>query len=556
MWTTVELNLPIAVLAADTESLDRRRLAQATWILLALGVTARVVRYLLRFPLWDDEAFLCANFLDRGYLDLIQPLDNHQVAPLLFLWVQLSTVKLFGFSEYALRLYPLACGVGGLFLYRHLAGRLLKGTALLIAVGLFAVSYSLIRHSVEAKPYGSDVFVSLVMLTLFIEWQLRGHDARWLWASTAFVPVALGLSYPAVFVGGGISLATGVSLLGARGGRRWLGWAIYNLVLVGSFLGFFVLCTAGQKGAELSFMREYWQDIFPPMTEPLKLLGWLAVTHTSELMAYPVDLGNCANVLTLLCSLVGLTVFLRQRRYAFVVLCLTPLVLNFIAAALQRYPYGGSPRFGLYWAPIICWLTGLGAAVLLAASPARRRRPSLLVIVGLLAAIACGSIFRDFVKPYKSKDVMRERDFARWFWFNKAFDGELICLWSDGKQSYSAKEGQVPIWATYFCNQRIYSLRHAQGRRSDLSRISAAWPLRCVRPRLCDSAADDAALDRWLQQMQTRYELVVRETHSFPRYYRDRDVEYVAHLDVYEFIPQSTESAFAPLPGKSANPVP
>ncbi len=532
----------MGVLGAEAEPLGRRRLAQATWALLALGLAARVVRYLLCFPLWQDEAFLCVNFLDRGYLDLMQGLDNYQVCPLLFLWVQLSVVKLFGFSEYTLRLYPLACGVGSLFLFRHLAGRLLKGTALLVAVGVFSVSYSLIRHSVDAKPYGSDVFVSLVMLTLLIEWKLRGHDARWLWGLTAFVPVAVGLSYPAVFIGGGISLAMGVSLL-AAGRGRWPAWVVYNLVLVGSFVGFFVLSTADQSTAALHFMREYWQGDFPPMTEPLKLVGWLLVIHTSDLLAYPVGLGNYANVLTLLCCLVALVVFLRQRRYAFAVLCLAPAALNFVAAALQRYPYGASPRFGLYLAPIICWLMGLGAAVLLAPSAARRRRgrTSLAVIVGLLAAIACGSIIRDFTRPYKTRDVLRERDFARWFWFNKAFHGELVCLWTEWKDSYHIEPAQISNSAMYCCNQRIYSSRHAESRPPDLSRVSADWPLRCVRPRFRNSAADDAELDRWLGRMETQYELIARETYPFPYHYRDRELLYVTYLDVYEFVPRLAE---------------
>ena len=104
--------------------------AQHRWLLalMILGVVLRLTRYLLRFPLWEDEAMLSANLIDRGYAGLLQPLHYCQVAPTLFLWGQLASVKLLGFNEYALRLIPFLCGLGSLLLFRHVAGRLLQGT--------------------------------------------------------------------------------------------------------------------------------------------------------------------------------------------------------------------------------------------------------------------------------------------------------------------------------------------------------------------------------------------------------------------------------------------
>ena len=81
------------------------------------------------------EAYLAHNFLHRGYLDLMKSLDFIQIAPLLYLWVQATFVKVFGFSEYSLRLYTLLCGIGSLLLFWRLAGRVLRGTAFLLARG-------------------------------------------------------------------------------------------------------------------------------------------------------------------------------------------------------------------------------------------------------------------------------------------------------------------------------------------------------------------------------------------------------------------------------------
>ena len=147
-------------------------------ILLALGIVARLVRYALRFPLWGDEAFLSANLLERGYLDMLRPLEYHQVCPLLFLWGQLTVVKLLGFSEFTLRLFSLACSIASLFLFRSLARRVVQGTSLLVAVGVFAVAYPGIRYAAEAKPYQCDLLVSLVLLLFCLGWWQRPQRSR------------------------------------------------------------------------------------------------------------------------------------------------------------------------------------------------------------------------------------------------------------------------------------------------------------------------------------------------------------------------------------------
>ena len=83
-------------------------LDRTTWAFVVLGLTVRLVRYLVNYPIWHDEAFLAVNFIDRDYLDLLRPLDYAQVSPILFLWTELSVVAILGFSERTLRLFPRA----------------------------------------------------------------------------------------------------------------------------------------------------------------------------------------------------------------------------------------------------------------------------------------------------------------------------------------------------------------------------------------------------------------------------------------------------------------
>ena len=95
----------------------------ATWLFVGLGIVIRLVRYLVNYPIWHDEAFLAANFWDRDYVNLLRPLDYGQVAPWLFLAIERTAVKWLGYSELSLRLFPTVCSILCLPLFRHVSGR-------------------------------------------------------------------------------------------------------------------------------------------------------------------------------------------------------------------------------------------------------------------------------------------------------------------------------------------------------------------------------------------------------------------------------------------------
>ena len=95
---------------------------------------------------------------------------------------------------------------------------------MVLAVGVFAVTYSGLRYAAEVKPYAGDLMVSTLLLWLTVRWWRQPDDTRWLWALVAVVPLALGLSYPAVFVAGGASLAVAAVLCApGRGAAGALG---------------------------------------------------------------------------------------------------------------------------------------------------------------------------------------------------------------------------------------------------------------------------------------------------------------------------------------------
>jgi Dolichyl-phosphate-mannose-protein mannosyltransferase len=533
--------LPLASPEGSEPWLSQRRLDRAVLAFVMLGLAARCVRYFLRFPLWEDESFLCVNLIDRDFRGLMQPLAYHQVAPLFFLWVQLAVVKVLGFHELSLRLIPFLAGLGNILLFWRLAQRCLIGAPRLLAVAVFSVTYATIRYSAEAKPYGIDLFVALVLITFMVNWLLSPGRRGWLWGLAATIPLAVGLSYGAVMLGGGLCL-TIAWVIGRQ--RRWeslFPWAVYTGSLLASFATLYVVSIRGQEASDLEAMREMWQEHFPPLTGFGDFAYWMLHTHTGDIVAYPAGGSPFQSSLSSVCWLAALVVLARRKQDTFLVLCLTPLAVTFVAALLRRFPYGGHIRLNLYMAPLMCLLIGYGTTVLLAWLVRRGTKPipclgTVLVILALVGGV---TVVRDLASPYKNISDERSRAFAQWFWYNAEYDSEVACLKTDlGRDFAPDTFRQLSFSAEYLCNQRIYSPRHATGEAIHWERISATHPLRCVLYRCPCYSFDEDAFEAWLNEMQETYDLVSRETYPEVRLKNTGSVLEVDYLEIYRFVPK------------------
>ena len=553
---------------------DRR----GRWILafVALGLVARCVRFGLRFPLWEDECFLCVNYLGPGYEGLATfgqltgPLQYRQVAPPLFLFAELAAAKTFGFGEWALRALPFLCSLASLLLFARLAVRLLPGRAATLAVGLFAVAYPGIRYAAEAKQYASDGLVALVLISLAVRWRLTGRP-RWLWALAAFAPLAIGVSYPAAFVCGGVSLALLAELWHRRGdglgglrSRAAVAWVGFNLATATAFGTLLLTAAKAQAGNDLKFMQQCWGHTFPPLAEPWELPGWFLTTHASDLFAWPIGGQRGASALTALLVAAGLPWAFRGGRRALAnlpndggspeptgvswflpALLLGPFAVHLLAAALHRYPYGGHVKFSMHLGPAICLLAGAGGSWW-AARFARltRRRPTWepRVATGLLcgvAAVAAVGVVRDVTNGCKNPGDARQRAFARWFFHDAAIEGpvELVTGTPDGP--FCEETWTELSWSAMFlCNRAIQ--RRPADAPAGAPHLPPAGPFRCVIYRDGARPFDAAARDRWLAGMKERYRLAARDRFPLTRHTRRGAWVATDWVESYRFRPKRT----------------
>jgi hypothetical protein len=477
-------------MASDVESRGTQRQSSPSWIVpatlafVALGILTRLVRYLVDYPIWHDEAFLAANFWDRDYADLLRPLDYGQVAPWLFLIVERTAVIWLGYSEMVLRLIPAVCGMLSVLVFHHISGRLLHGRARLLAVAVFAVSFYPIRHGAEIKPYASDLLAALGLLALAIEWLRDRGASRWWWLMTGAVPFLVALSYPVVFVAGGVSLALARPVFQTNRRLVRLAFVAFNLTLVASFIAVYFSFAVFQEAVIGAHYRQgCWAESFPPFERPWTLPIWLLDMHTGTMMAYPVGEKHGGSAVTFLLVVAGAWALYRQDRKAILAMLLTPFALGLLAASLGKYPYGGTARTMQYVTPSICLLMGLGMADLMALIPRDKTRravmASSLVALGLLG---CGIVVRDVAEPYRVKQDAATRDFARWFWKEKSRDAGLACAKTDLGISFNERLWRVGMSAVYLFHQRIYSERHRRREAVELDprKYGEDRPLRLV----------------------------------------------------------------------------
>ena len=513
-------------------------LNRATWAFVALGVVIRVFRLLLDHPLWGDECFVVANLIERGYGGLLRPLDYQQAAPILFLWAELTVVKILGLSECTVRLVPTACAIAGLFAFRHLASRLMKGLPLLMGVAIVAVALNPVRHGGEAKPYASDFFASAALLAMAVEWWRRPGHPAWLWALAGVTPLAMGLSLPSIFVLGGISLAMAWPVMRARTTKVTAAYLAFNAALLASFVASLALYRDVQSGETKAYMDHYWSGLFPPLDRPGRLAFWLIRAHTGQLFAYPVGGANGGSLLTVIAAILGSADLCRRGRGMIAVACVAPLGLALVASTIRIYPYGESERLMQFEGPMICLLAGHGLAWSLGRlrHPGWYRRGSVACLVGL-GAIGFGAIVADVVRPAKSVEDLRAREFARWFWAEAGRDAELACARVDLGLDFEGGPTHSGRSADYLSYQAIFSSRHRQGRPLDWARVSATRPLRCV---LYDGVpADSTLFAGWMDRMNRHYRLTRAETYRVNAGVAPRGVSSEDHFAVLDFVPKA-----------------
>jgi hypothetical protein len=336
---------------------------------------------------------LALNIVHRSFVELAQPLDHGQGAPLGYLFFQKLLTVLFGNRDYVLRIFSLICGLSSIWVIYELAKHVLvERVAIFAAVLLFAVSEHVIYYASEAKQYSSDVLICLVLLLAIVcclDRNLGRRDFALLGALGAAAPW---LSHPALFTLAGAGCALSAHFIWKRNWR--------NTLLIGCVAGFWLAnfivlyFVALRKLAANDALLAYWNHAFLPLP-PWDKWQWFVDTFRS-VMSNPIYLGD-RSAIFLPIGIVSLCL----RRWQLGLILLLPILLVLIASALHKYPFSG--RLLLFLVPIVILFVaeavGRVRSLLVTLKLPRMGLPIALMALTLLAIKPSYYAFRHLWEP-------------------------------------------------------------------------------------------------------------------------------------------------------------
>jgi 4-amino-4-deoxy-L-arabinose transferase-like glycosyltransferase len=365
----------------------------------------RGAQYYANRSLWYDEANLARNIVDRSFAGLLQPLDYDQGAPIGFLMLEKLAGRLAGYSEYGLRLVPLLCGLLSLVLFYTLARRYLDRRAALVALYLFAFSETLIYHGSELKQYSSDVAVALALLLLADRLDPDHPSRARMFMLGCAGAAAIWLSFPAVFVLGGIGLAYLLSAAHRKQARGvWKFLAVGGAWAASFALNYRFFLRPLHDNGSLAY---YWQahsGFMPLPPRSTEQLEWFlfaffdTFADPGGLKLFWLELSGLAA----LPFLVGCQAMLRDSRRRLFMLVL-PAGLALLASGIHQYPFSG--RTILFIAPALLLLIGAGIAEIWAGLGGRASIAGAVLVAILLVPLSFNAV--KYVATPRTREELR-----------------------------------------------------------------------------------------------------------------------------------------------------
>jgi hypothetical protein len=264
--------------------------------------------------LWLDEAWVANSVLEPSLSSMFYYPQWLQSTPPLFLLLVRAAVGLFGISNTAFRIVPLAFEVVGVAAMIAVSRRLMSMPFALLAGALLAFHPTAIEYSRTCKQYSTELAASAVILLALVRYLDSRSRRRFGWIVIVFL-IALPLAWSSVFLLPGVVIA-----VWARSGERR---ACLLAAIVGGLLA--VLYFA--------FIRE---NVAPQLRA-----FWIAT-------AKPPSPGLIA--VLIFCAVAGIRALYRRSWVQ--IAALLPCLLFAVADLLRLYP--AEPRSRLFLLP--CFL--------------------------------------------------------------------------------------------------------------------------------------------------------------------------------------------------------
>ena len=130
------------------------------WLLFLSGLSWRIIHWGINFPQGGDETFVAISILTRNFEGMLRNLEYGQIVPVGFMWLELASAKLFGFSGLSLRLIPALALILSLILFWRLCLKILITLGVLFSFSLISASSSLAQAQINNRRFSLQGWVT------------------------------------------------------------------------------------------------------------------------------------------------------------------------------------------------------------------------------------------------------------------------------------------------------------------------------------------------------------------------------------------------------------
>ncbi|OKH25095.1 hypothetical protein NIES1031_14745 [Chroogloeocystis siderophila 5.2 s.c.1] len=366
------------------------------WTIISFGILVRSVQYLYNRSLWNDEAALALNILNRSYVELLEPLDYDQGAPIGFLFIEKLATQLFGDSEYSLRLFPFLSAIISLFLFYRLAQRCLQPSTVWIALALFSSLHIIVYYATEVKQYSSDVAIAILSSLLFIDLSRVRLNPTQVITYSVLGATLIWFSHPIVFVLAGIALSQLVLALIGQRVTTILKLLIIYLVWAISFCILYTVTL--QDLANQTDLFNSWESrgTFP---NSIGDFSWFLTTFW-EFFHKPLGFPDVFLGVTVFTFFLGCVSLIKTNSKLLLIL-VSPVIITFFAAYLKIYPFDG--RLVLFLTPFFILLISEGVALIKYTKKNQIKIRTLILILLLVPPLGTATYL--MIKPYEKQEI-------------------------------------------------------------------------------------------------------------------------------------------------------
>jgi hypothetical protein len=344
------------------------------WCIVAVVIALRLFHFIDNRSLWEDEIYLSAGIVHMNFHELLaQPLPYLQKAPIGYLLITRLLVQVFGNNEMALRLYPLVTSTSALILFIPVARYYLKPLGAVVALALLALAPPLVYHSVEAKPYGTELFATVLVLWLYIRYQ---HATRlaplFMWG--VYGAILMWFVYTGIFVQAAVALVVIVKYLKQKDWKIVFRLMVPFGMWVVSFGASYLLYA--KQGSDSGWLVDFWEkhDGYIPLS-PVAGITWI-IHRVFSFFHYPLGLswkndwsehGVFKQILQrmafipIIFTLGGVIWFFKYNK-KYLLLTGAVVLVAIVASALKMYPF--HERLTVYLAPVIILIIAGGTGLL------------------------------------------------------------------------------------------------------------------------------------------------------------------------------------------------